>query len=209
MTTKTIAYPTTARAVLFGDDEDSVAAITRALSQSGVVEGAGQAIRGMSATGRSTVIRETAAVTNGLLALDLGDVLLAAWRKRTALIDAARQTRAVPGSTAAVELAAHRVAQTQHPYIDLLVNGKCIHRFELELSLVFDVQALVAVVRDGNLVELGSGACDVTCSLAVDRYRLAERTARLDLPLVVRLGSGIGLVRDEEPTIPAPQTLPD
>jgi hypothetical protein len=209
MTTNTIAYPITARAVLFGDDEESLAAITRALSQSGVVEGAGQAIRGMSAAGRSMVIRETAAVTHGLLALDLGDVLLAAWRQRAALIDAAHRTRAVPGSRAAVDLATHRIAQTQRPYIDLLVNGKRIHRFELELSLVFDVQALVAVVRDGKLVELGSGACDLRCSLAVDRYRLAERMASLDLPLVVRLGSGIGLLHDVETTIPTPQTRPN
>jgi hypothetical protein len=131
MTINKILHPATARAVLFGD-EGSVAAITRALSRGDVVEGAEQAIRGMSAAGRSMVFRETAAVTNGLLTFDLGDVLLAAWRKRTTLIDAARRTKAMPGSRAVVELAHHRVTQTQRPCIDLLVNGKRLHRFELE-----------------------------------------------------------------------------
>jgi hypothetical protein len=203
MTTNTITHQITVRAALFGNDENSVAAITRALSEGGVVEGAEQAIRGMSTGGRSIVVRELATVTNGLLALDLGDVLIGAWRRRTALIDAARRTSLMPESSAAVDLAAHRVTQTQQPYIDLLVNGKRLHRFDLELSLVLDVHALVAVVRGGKLVELSSGSCDLLCSLTVDRYRVAERMANLDLPLVVRLGSGIPLLPDEGPTIPS------
>jgi hypothetical protein len=147
------------------------------------------------------VIRETAALTSDLLALDVGDVLLGAWRTRAKLIDAARRTREVPGSRAVVDLATHQVTQTYHPYIDVLLNGQRLHwrlhRFKLELSLIFDVHALVGVVRDGRLIELDSGSCDLACSLDIDKYRLAECKARLELPLVVRLGNGVPLLPDD------------
>ena len=60
-----------------------------------------------------------------------------------------------------VDLATHRVTQSYRPHIDVLLNGRRLHRFELELSLIFDVHALVGVVRDGTLIELGTGSCDL------------------------------------------------
>ena len=57
-------------------------------------------------------------------------------------------------------------------------------------------------MRDGRLVELGSGSCDFACSLTIDKYRVAERKARLELPLVVRLGSGVPLLPDDKRAIP-------
>jgi len=202
MSAKAIAHPVTVRALLFGSDEDSVAAMTRALSQEGVLDEAKRTIRKLSAAGRSRVIRETATLTCDLLALDVGDLLLGAWRTRARLIDAARRTRAVAGSRAVVDLATHRVTQTHRPYIDVLVDGRRLHRFEFELSLIFDVHALVGVVCDGRLVELDSGSCDLACSLAIDGDRLAERTACLQLPLVLRLGNGIPLLPDDKRAIP-------
>lgn len=206
MSATTIAHPITVRALLFGSDEDSVAAITRALSEEGVLDEAKQTLQKLSAAGRGRVISETATLISDLLALDVGDLLLAAWRTRAKLIAAAQRTREVPGSRAVVDLATHRVTQTYRPYIDLRLDGQHIHwrlhRFKLELLLSFDVHALVGVVRDGRLVELGSGSCELACSLTIDKYRLAERKARLEPPLVVRLGSGVLLLPDDKHAIP-------
>jgi len=196
MSVTTIAHPVTVRAVLFGD-EDSVAAITSVLSQEGVLDQAKRVIRKLPVAGRSRVLREIATLTSNLLALDVGDLLLDAWRTRAKLIDAAQRTREVPGSRAVVNLATHQITQTYRPSIDMLVNGQLLHRIELELSLIFDVHALVGVVWDGRLMELHSGSCDATCSLRIDEYR-HKRTARLDLPLVLRLGSGVALLPDDQ-----------
>jgi hypothetical protein len=201
MSVTTIAHPVTVRALLFGSDEDSVAAITRVLSEDGVLDEVKRTIQKLPTAGRGRVMRELATLIRDLLALDVGDLLLAAWRTRAKLIDAAQRTRAKPGSRALVALATHRVTQIHRPYIDMLFNGRRLHRIEFELSLIFDVHALVGVIRDGRLIELHSGSCDAACSLLIDGCR-RERKARLELPLAVRLGSGVPLLPDDTRAIP-------
>jgi hypothetical protein len=44
----------------------------------------------------------------------------------------------------------------------------------------------VATVRDGQVVSLGSGECDVAATVAAEGFRLASHHQHLELPLVVR-----------------------
>ena len=74
---------------------------------------------------------------------------------------------------------------------------------QIDLSLLFDVKALVAGIRDGRLVALHSGHCDVTATLAIDQSDVTSRQARLQLPGVIPLGHGIQLLGDISYT-PAP-----
>jgi hypothetical protein len=194
----TIAEPRTAGDVLFGG-EQRVVMIADALVDSGVVDSVGQAVQRMSSTGQGIVGREVAAMTDSLLSLDIGDILLVAWRKRATLVDAARRTLVEPGSSATVELASHRITHTSRPHVDLLVDGVLVHRFDLELSMVLEVGTLVAVVRSGRLAELGTGDCRLTCSLGIDGFDIAKRTTRLDISRMVRLGAGIPLLERAMP----------
>src|SRR5512139_3957122 len=118
----TITELRTAGAVLFGGEQRLVT-IADALVDSGVVNSVGQAVQRMSSTGQGIVCREVAAMTDGLLSLDIGEVLLMAWRKRATLVDAARRTLSQPGSSATVEMASHRITHTSQPHVDLLVDG--------------------------------------------------------------------------------------
>ena len=76
--------------------------------------------------------------------------------------------------------------------------------FDLEVEFV--VKALVVTVRDGHVVSLHTGACDVAATLAAEGIQLASRKAHFELPLVVRwplllrLGGG----SDPLPTGPSP-----
>jgi len=96
--------------------------------------------------------------------------------------------------TELVALLSHRILWTKKPYVTVEIDGHHVATVQLELTVVLDVNSLVAGVRGGQLVELHGGNCDVTASLAIQGVEVAEQQGYLDLPGVVPLGRGIPLV---------------
>jgi hypothetical protein len=143
---------------------------------------------------RDAAIRETRATLARLLDVDLIGVLVSAWRTHHDLTSAARRTLAVPGSTELVPLAEHQITSATHPYITVSVDGNHVATIQLDLSLLFDVKALLAGIRDGRLVALHSGHCDVTATLAIDQAEVISKHTRLELPGVIPLNRGIRLL---------------
>jgi len=182
----TIAQPSTASAFLFGGDQDAEHALAQALDEHGVLSSTGTALELVSQAGRKAAGRQVAVVANGLLDLDLGDLVVAGWRKQHQLAAAAERTAANPGSSEVVELATHRVSSAHHPSVELLVNDAHVATVTFDLDIEFVIKALVVTVRDGHVVSLHTGACDVAATLAAEGIRLASRQAHFELPLVVR-----------------------
>jgi hypothetical protein len=143
---------------------------------------------------RDAALREANAAVAGLLDVSLGGVLVSAWRTHHDLISAAQRTLAVPGSTELVALAEHQITSATHPYITMSVNGHPVATTHLDLSLVFDVKALLAGIRDGQLVALHSGHCDVTATLAIEKTDVITKRDSFLLPGVIPLNPGIRLV---------------
>jgi hypothetical protein len=147
---------------------------------------------------RDAAIREAGAAVAGLLDVNLIGVLISAWKTHQDLSSAARRTLAVPGSTELVALAEHQITSAMHPYVTVSVDGYDVATIQIDLSLLFDVKALVAGIRDGRLVALHSGHCDVTATLAIDQSDVTSRQARLQLPGVIPFGHGIQLLGAED-----------
>ena len=181
----TAAQPLTASTFLF-DDEDTDRALARALDEHGVLGSLDNALGLMAQTTREAAGDQVAAVADGVLDLDLGDLVVAGWRKQGQLAAAAERTAANPGTAELVELATHRVSSIHHPYVELLVNDVRVTTVNFELDLEFEIKALVATLRDGHLVSLHSGDCDLSATLTAEGIRLASKRRRFDLPLVVR-----------------------
>jgi hypothetical protein len=139
---------------------------------------------------------EIAAAAAQLLHVDLIDMLVDGSRKHEDLLAAARRTAAAPGTTEVVDLATHRVTGAEHPYVDVIVDGATVATVHLDLSVVFDVNVLVAAVRSVKIVALHAGDTDITASLVVDGVSVASRKEHLVLPLNVDLGDGIPLLSD-------------
>ncbi|MGH3974629.1 MAG: hypothetical protein ACRDS9_15065, partial [Pseudonocardiaceae bacterium] len=129
MSSADITGSLSARVFLLGHDAgaDTAEVLARSLRECGVAGSAIQGLRGLSASALQAVHREVATVTDGLLNLDLGDVLLSGWRKYTDLTKAAERTLASPGSEEVVVLATHRVVSTHHPSVDLIVDGAKVY----------------------------------------------------------------------------------
>jgi hypothetical protein len=195
-----VTGPLSARAFLLGDaaGADTAEVLAHSLSEQGALHSAIQGLRGLSASALQAVNHEIATVADGLLNLDLGDVLISGWRKYTELTKAAERTRASPGSEEIVVLATHRVVSTHHPSVDLIVDDVKVHTFVFELTVVFDLNGVAAVLRQGDLVALRGGECVVTATLTLEGTPLElTRKGSLDLALVVPLRRPIPLARQD------------
>jgi hypothetical protein len=193
-----VTAPVSARVFLLGDDTgaDTAEVLARSLGESGVAGSAIQGLRGLSTSALQAVHREVATVTNGLLNLDFGNLLVSGWRKYTDLTKAAKRTLVSPDSEEIVVLATHRVVSTHQPSVDLIVDGIKVHTLVFELKVEFDLNGVVAVVRRGGLVALRCGECVVTATLTLEGTSLKRsRKSRIDLPLAVRLNPAIPLTR--------------
>jgi hypothetical protein len=188
--------PVSARVFLLGDSTESIEALSRSFSQHGVAQSALQGLCSLSGSALHAVNHEIATIADGLLNLDLGDVLLGGWQKYSQLTHAAQRTLASPGSEELVVLATHRVVSTHHPSVELLIDGVKVHTLVFELTVVFDLNGVIAVLRQGNLVALRAGQCEVTVTLTLEKTPLElSRHGHLNLPLLIKLHRPIPLTR--------------
>jgi hypothetical protein len=182
----TTAQAFTVSAFLFGEDQDTEQALAQALHEHGVLGSMDTALQLVSEAGREAAGDQVAVVANGLLDLDLGDLVVAGWRKQGQLAAAAERTAANPGSSEVVQLASHRIGSVHRPFVDLIINDVHLATVNFELDIEFLVRGLVATVRAGHIVSLHSGSCDATATLAAEGIRLAHRQTNFQLPLVIR-----------------------
>jgi hypothetical protein len=131
--------------------------------------------------------------------LDLGEVLLEGWSKKTDLVDAARETLDNPGVPKVVPLDTHSVAHNQDWTIDVLVDDARLFDFVLKFSVDLTVKALEAELIDGRLRALHSGTVDIFEGIDVDDEPDPEYSHlnTIDLPGTVTLpDDGFPLVPD-------------
>lgn len=197
MSTGTIKPPMSMRSLLFDDDggvDAPVKTVARAIEQHGVAHSALKARRHLSSAALRVIGREVAVLADGLLDLNLSDVLIGACRTYGALIEAAHRTLAAPGSEEVVSLAAHQVTSHYSPRIDLFLDGTRVHTFELELEINSQLTGLETVVRAGELISLASGRGQVTATLSLDGAPLTTGRRAVDPVEILRLRPPVTLV---------------
>jgi len=192
MTSPGGARAPTALDLLFGAEADGPEALAREILSAGGDRALG--LGSLPAATRTAAVREAAKVAAGLLQVDLIGVLVAGWREHQDMVSAARRTLAAPGSTELVSMVTHQVTLTQSPSVSVLVDGRQVATLRLDLSVVFDVRALLAGISGGRLVNLHSGSCDIAGTLGAEGADLLTRRAHLELPGVVTAGRGIRLL---------------
>ena len=188
---------TPVRTLLFGGSggEDTSAAFEHSFATVATGEGSGRRLGLLSPAGRTMVHGELSKVADHLLDLPVGDALRRAWATHRRLKDAARHTLATPGSEEVVELDSHRATSSYHPYVQLMVDEEVVRTVRFDLVLVFDVQALLAIVRAGELVAFRTGNCVATATLSSEGFVLAgPRKTELVFPGTVRLKEPLPLV---------------
>jgi hypothetical protein len=195
----------TAKAVLFAE-ADPASAAGSSPGWKGTLQRLGTPLATASAAARATVERELSAVLSRLLDQDLGQIVVAGLRHHPALIRAARATEADAAAVEVVQLAAHQITSSHHPYVDVVIDGVKLATVHFDLDLTFDIDVLVATVRQARLMNVQSGHCTVTVALGAEGHPVASRQVPLDLAVTVRLGDGIDLLTDQRRPAPAQGT---
>lgn len=195
MTATMLGGTATARDLLFGDARQGPdKALRESLGRSGTVRAH---IPGP--VGLSTVVdREVATKTDGLLSLNLADVVVAGWSRFDALMESARRTRAAgPTTEEIVALVTHRIESSYRPTVEVFLDGRTLATINIQLLLAFTISGVHAVIQQGRLTAVRTGSCTVTGSLAAQGTVLAKREHRFDLAGAVRLRHGIPLLSDD------------
>ncbi len=199
MSTSTI----TARSLLSEQaPEGAGTGLAAALADAPAVRSGMRGVRKLSTAGLRAVNAEVGGVADELLEIDLGDALVLGWRKYAALQEAARRTLADPGGEEIVLLASHTVRSQHQPSVDLVVDGLTVNRFEFDVVIELVVTGVAAVVREGALVALRSGRCDVSVSVALEGARLLEAHRTLDAALLLPLPRPVALAETSPVTMP-------
>jgi hypothetical protein len=198
----------TARAFLFDRDgtASEVSGLGQALLESDAAQAGIRGVRRLTSSVTRTVTEEVGTVADDLLEVDLGDALVAGWKKRGALSEAARRTLADPAGEEVVVLAAHTVTWTYAPAVDLWVDGVVANSFEFELVVSFVLTGLAAVVRRGDLVSVRGGRCDASVSVSLEGAQLVKRQRTLDLQVLLTLDPPHPLVEKPAARVPSQPT---
>jgi hypothetical protein len=200
--------PMTARSFLFDERAPGmhVPGLGRALLESEAAQSGIRRARRLTSSVTRTVTEEMGTVADDLLEVDLGDALVAGWKKHRALSEAARRTLASPDSEEVVVLAAHTVTSTYAPAVDLYVDKALVNTFEFQLVVTLVLTGVAAVVRRGDLVSLRGGRCDASVSVSLEGARLVTRKRSLDLQALVILDPPHPLVEKPVVRIPSQPT---
>jgi hypothetical protein len=189
----------TVRTFLLGSGpEDDTAKIRQLLSNNDVVSRCGGDLTRLTQQGREAAEEQLASVTAGLLDLDLGDLLIYGWRTRERLIKAARETRQIPGRLDVVQLGTYRFTSAYNPTIELLVDGVKVHTFRFQLTVIFDIDVVALIIRDGLITGLKAGDGAVTGTLTLEMpggdIDLVNQQRKINLHLIVNVDHGIALL---------------
>ena len=85
-----------------------------------------------------------------------------------------------------IQLATHRISSVHRPSVELLVNDTHLTNVNFERDIEFVITALEMTVRQGQVVSLHSGNCDISATLTAEGVQLASQQRTYQLPLVVR-----------------------
>ena len=137
---------------------------------------------------------ELAESTTDFMSANLSDVVAAGWKKYDALLKAARSTCDDRNATELVALTTHKIESSHHPSIDLFLDKKRLATVEIAMDVALTIVGVIAVVKQGRLMEIRSGSCTASGSLAVQGVELIKKQRKYDLGGAFRLGRGVPLL---------------
>ncbi|GAA1400787.1 hypothetical protein [Catellatospora coxensis] len=131
-----------------------------------------------------------------LLDIEVSDMFVGAWRTRSALLTAARETRDQPGLRREVSIRSFTMPWEYEADVDVVVGGSVVTTLTAAVTLQLTVTALAAVVEAGRLTALTAGDSTargelrVRCSSPEAEHTVVEREQAVDLRQELRLGGG-------------------
>jgi hypothetical protein len=182
-------------------------ALAENLAAEAVLDGTREVVGAVGDAVWTALYGELVEVLRRICEVDLVEPLVRGWCSYRDLRRAGAETLGTDRA-ALVDLDQRKVTLTKQPRVEMVVvNGPveavvAVLTFELRVEVT--AHTLVAVVRNGRLVELTGGALDLAVSLHAGAREIAAAHRSREARLVVPLGDGILLA-----TVPRQRETPD
>jgi hypothetical protein len=155
-TAVTLGTAATLRTFFFDQDSDSGVAVNLPALRDAVEAVLGNAGPGIAGPSAAKVVAGKLAEA---LDVSLADILAEAWNSHQEIQRAARDSLSRPGETVYVPLAAHRLTSSRLPSVEVVANGKPVHRLVFDLRLSLKLEGAVLELRDGRIRKVSAGNC--------------------------------------------------
>jgi hypothetical protein len=145
------------------------------------------AVAGLGTVGRNAVLDQVSRAVADQLRLDIADELVAGVCKYREVAEAARRTLGPPPSEELLSLASKRMTSVHRPVVDVEVDGRVIHRLQLDLRLVAVLHGVAVTVAGGRVTQVLGGWAEVETTFDVDGVRLASWQGRTEVPVTAHV----------------------
>lgn len=129
----------------------------------------------LNVTGAFTTI---AARVPDLLHLDLGAILVGAWKKVSEFQRYADPSRYPPDETVFVTLGQHTVTSSHRPHLDIVVDGVKVDTIPFEVTLTVTLEAALLTIRGGEVLAVAAGSGQAGAEFTCEGYTLVSRESR-------------------------------
>lgn len=110
-----------------------------------------------------------------LLEIKVDGVLLSAWKKAGEIQAVIEKSKQTPEETTYVELAEHTINSEHKPSIDVKLRGAKLKTIALLVQLGFKLKGFVLKIKNGGIIELQTGDCEVKGTLKFSGLTIAEK----------------------------------
>jgi len=121
-----------------------------------------------------------------LLEIKVDGVLLSAWKKAAEIKTVLKKSKLTPEETTYIELAEHTINSEHKPSIDVKLRGAKVKTIALLVQLGFKLQGFVLKIKNGGIIEMQAGHCDVKGTIKFSGLTIAEKKlAPIKLPFII------------------------
>ena len=130
-------------------------------------------------------------------------ILIEGWKKYGEVKKALEDSLKKPADPILKPLVKHTVKSVHHPYVELLVDGAAVKKYEFELTASLEVEGVTLRILAGQITQVMSGTCVGKFQLAHNKQTLIEKkTGKINLPGVIRLKPEPAKPADAKPAAP-------
>ena len=138
-----------------------------------------------------------------LLEIKVDGVLLAAWKKASEIKTVLEKSRQTPEETTYIELAEHTINSEHKPSIDVKLRGAKVKTIALLVQLGFKLRGFVLKIKNGGIIEMQAGQCEVKGTIKFSGLTIAEKKlAPIKLPLVIPVYVPVEVPEEEPVEVP-------
>ena len=129
-----------------------------------------------------------------LFDMDVGLLLVSAWRKYGELKEYADPKKHGPDESILVPLGKHTLKVAYSPYLEVLFNGRPLGKLVFDVTLSLDLEGFVLTIQNGKIMKVRTGTCQGSGKIEFhDRTLLKKALTKFSLPGSIELKEGISL----------------